>query len=241
MNVSKQLWILAGGNGAGKTTFYNEFLAPKGIKLVSADVIAKAINSENPENVSYEAASLAGQIREELLRKGVSFCFETVFSHVKKIDFAAKAKTMGYEIILVYIHLETSELNEARVYQRVTEGGHNVPVDKIHSRIPRTMKNIATVLPLVNEARLLNNSSRDNPFQLVAIVKRGRRKWAVDPIPEWAEDILIDSTFGGANSFLFPHQLGRLATMKAKICNRFAHYQVEHGIYDTLRQFIGLA
>jgi len=123
MNVSKQLWILAGGNGAGKTTFYNEFLAPKGIKLVSADVIAKAINSENPENVSYEAASLAGQIREELLRKGVLFCFETVFSHVTKIDFVAKAKTMGYEIILVYIHLETSELNEARVYQRVTEGG----------------------------------------------------------------------------------------------------------------------
>jgi len=123
MNVSKQLWILAGGNGAGKTTFYNEFLAPKGIKLVSADVIAKAINSENPENVSYEAASLDGQIREDLLRKGVSFCFETVFSHVTKIDFVAKAKTMGYEIILVYIHLETSELNEARVYQRVTEGG----------------------------------------------------------------------------------------------------------------------
>ena len=50
-----------------------------------------------------------------------------------------------------------------------------------------------------------------------------------------------NSTFGGANSSLFPLQLGRLTTMKAKICNRFAHYQVKHGIYDTLRQFIGLA
>ena len=190
MNVSKQLWVLTGGNGTGKTAFYNEFLAPKGIKLVNADVIAKAINSENPENVSYEAASLAGKIREELLHEGVSFCFETVFSHVEKIDFVAKAKTMGYEIILVYIHLDTSELNEARVYQRVTDGGHNVPVDKIHSRIPRTMKNIAKALPLVNEARLLNNSSRDNPFQTVAIVKRGRREWVIDPLPKWAEDIL---------------------------------------------------
>ncbi len=191
MNVSNQLWVLAGGDGTGKTTFYYEFLAPKGIKLVNADVIAKAINSENPENVRYEAADLAGQIREGLLHKGVSFCFETVFSHVAKIDFVAKAKTMGYEIILVYIHLDTLELNEARVYQRVTGGGHNVPVDKIQSRIPRTMKNIATVLPLANEARLLNNSSRDNAFQLVAIVKRGRRKWAVDPLPKWAQDILI--------------------------------------------------
>ncbi len=190
MTVSKQLWILAGGNGAGKTTFYDKFLAPKGIKLVNADVIAKAINPITPENVGYEAASLVDKIREGFLHQGVTFCFETVFSHVSKIDFVAKAKANGYGIILVYIHLDTSGLNEARVYQRVTERGHSVPVDKIHSRIPRTMKNIAKALPLVNEARLLNNSSRDNPFQTVAIVKRGRREWVIDPLPKWAEDIL---------------------------------------------------
>ena len=190
MAVSKQLWILAGGNGAGKTTFYNLFLAPKGIKLVNADVIAEAISPENPENVSYAAANVAEQIRERLLQQGVSFCFETVFSHVSKIDFVANAKAQGYEIVLVYIHLDTSELNEARVYQRVTEGGHSVPVDKIHSRIPRTMKHICAVLPLVDEARLLDNSYRDNPFQQIACVKQGRRQWINDPLPHWAEEIL---------------------------------------------------
>jgi predicted ABC-type ATPase len=192
MTVSKQLWVLAGGNGAGKTTFYNLFLAPKGIRLVNADIIAKAISPENSEKVSYEAANVVEQIREELLQQSVSFCFETVFSHVSKIDFVAKAKAQGYEIILVYIHLDTSELNEARVYQRVTEGGHNVPVDKVHSRIPRTMKHIAAVLPIVNEARLLDNSYRKNPFQQVASVKRGRRQWINDPLPQWAEEILKD-------------------------------------------------
>ena len=50
-----------------------------------------------------------------------------------------------------------------------------------------------------------------------------------------------NSTFGGANSSLFPLQLERLATMKAEICNRFAHYQIENGVYDPLRQIIGLA
>ena len=190
MTVSKQLWVLAGGNGAGKTTFYNLFLAPKGIKLVNADIIAKAISPENSEKVSYEAANVAEQIREELLQKGVSFCFETVFSHPSKIDFVAKARAQGYEVILVYIHLDTSELNEARVYQRVTEGGHNVPIDKIHSRIPRTMRHIASVLPLVNEARLLGNSHHENPFELVASVKRGRREWINAPLPQWAEDLL---------------------------------------------------
>lgn len=190
MTVSKQLWVLAGGNGAGKTTFYNLFLAPKGIKLVNADIIAKAISPENSEKVSYKAANVAGQIREELLQQGVSFCFETVFSHPSKIDFVAKARARGYEVILVYIHLDTSELNEARVYQRVTEGGHNAPIDKIHSRIPRTMRHIAAVLPLVNEARLLGNSDHDNPFEPVAAVKRGRREWINAPLPQWAEDLL---------------------------------------------------
>jgi predicted ABC-type ATPase len=192
MAVSKQLWILAGGNGAGKTTFYNLFLAPKGMKLVNADVIAKAISPENPERVSYAAATIAEQIRERLLQQGISFCFETVFSHVSKIDFVANAKAQGYEIVLVYIHLETSELNEARVYQRTTEGGHSVPVDKIHSRIPRTMENIGVVLPLVDEARLMDNSFRDSPFQQVACVKRGKRQWIIDPLPPWAEEILRD-------------------------------------------------
>ena len=192
MTVSKQLWLLAGGNGAGKTTFYDQFLDPKGIKLVNADVIAEVINPNNPESVGYEAASLVDQMREYLLLKGVTFCFETVFSHVSKIDFIAKANAYGYEIILVYIHLDTPELNVARVHQRVTSGGHSVPVDKIHSRIPRTMKNIAKALPLVNEARLLDNSSRDNPFQIVAIVERGSRKFVIDPLPIWAKDILSD-------------------------------------------------
>jgi predicted ABC-type ATPase len=166
------------------------FLAPKGKKALSADIIARAINPEHPETVGYEAASVAEHIREELLQQGISFCFETVFSHVSKIDFVAKARALGYEIILVYIHLDTSELYEARVYQRVTEGGHNVPVNKIHSQITRTMKHIAVALPLTNEARLLDNSCRDNPFQQIAIVKLGRRELINDPLPPWAEEIL---------------------------------------------------
>ncbi|HDH06159.1 MAG TPA: hypothetical protein ENH01_10720 [Nitrospirae bacterium] len=190
MTGLKQLWVLAGGNGAGKTTFYDKFLAPNGIKLLNADLIAKAINPENPEKVGYESAELAMQIREYLLEKGTAFCFETVFSHVSKVDFLAKAKAMGYEIILVYVHLETSGLNEARVNQRINSGGHSVPVKKIHSRIPRTMKNIALALPLIDKARFLNNSSRDNPFQQVVIVKKGRCKWKVNPRPQWAVDII---------------------------------------------------
>ncbi|MDH3976303.1 MAG: zeta toxin family protein [Deltaproteobacteria bacterium] len=190
MTDSKRLWVLAGGNGSGKTTFYENFLAPGGIKLVNADVIAGIINPNNQEKASYEAANIAGEIRKDLIKQGVSFCFETVFSHPSKVDFLAKAKSFGYEIILVYIHLETSILNEARVYQRVKSGGHSVPVAKIHSRIPGTMKNVSLALPLSDEARLLDNSSKDNPFRQVAIVRRGNCKWLINPPPVWAKKII---------------------------------------------------
>lgn len=190
MNDTKQLWLLAGGNGAGKSTFYRMFLEPKGMKFINADMIAREMNRENLEDVSYKASHMAERLRERFLDEGLSFCFETVFSHVSKIDFVAKAKSLGYEVILVYIHLESSELNEARVSQRVSEGGHPVPAEKIHGRLPRTVKNIVKTLSLVDSAFLLDNSSRDNPFRQIAVVRLGRKRILCDDPPQWAKDML---------------------------------------------------
>ena len=190
MATPRQLWVLAGGNGAGKTTFYNLYIAKYGIKFVNADLIAKDIDPENTEGVSYHAATLAAKIREDLISQGVSFCFETVFSHESKIDFIAQAKANGYKIILVYIHLFDSSLNEARVKQRVAEGGHDVPTEKIHARIPRTIKNIKTALSIVDEARILDNSSKEDPFRQIVVMKSGNFEATVDPLPEWARDLL---------------------------------------------------
>lgn len=190
MSNFKRLWVLTGGNGAGKSTFYNLYLAKYGIKFVNADLIAKDLDSQNPEGVSYHAATLAAKIREDLISQGVSFCFETVFSHESKIDFLAQAKANGYTIILVYIHLFDSSLNEARVKQRISEGGHSVPIEKIHSRIPRTIQLIKTAFYIVDEARILDNSSKANPFQQIIVMKSGNYESKADPLPEWAMDLL---------------------------------------------------
>ena len=194
MSVPKQLWVLAGANGAGKSTFYRtSLLAKRGMLFLNADRMARHIDPQYPERVSYEAAHLIEKFREEILHKGISFCFETVFSHPSKIDFIAKAKALGYQVILVYIHLDSLALNEARVHQRLSEGGHSVPPEKIRSRLPRTLKNVAVALPLVDEARLLDNSYQDRPFQTVARVIRGRRIETVDPLPAWAEEMLAET------------------------------------------------
>jgi predicted ABC-type ATPase len=192
MKSQKQLWILAGANGAGKSTFYRLFLKSRGINLINADIIARTINPVNMESASYKAMIIAERLREDLLRQRISFCFETVFSHPSKIDFIARAKSLGYHIVLVTIHLETPELNEARVHQRVAEGGHNVPPQKIRSRIPRTMKHIANVLPLIDEARLLDNSLFDAPFRKIAVIEYGALTESVSPLPGWAKKILKD-------------------------------------------------
>lgn len=89
----------------------------------------------------------------ELIQAEHSFCFETVFSHTSKIDFMAKAKALGYEIILVVIHIETTELNLIRVSQRVKKCGHNVPPDKIRARIPRMLENVQLAMPLCDQVR----------------------------------------------------------------------------------------
>ena len=148
------------------------------------------MDRQHPEAISYAAAKLAGRLCSDLLRAGVSFCFETVFSHPSKIDFVADAKALGYEVVLVFIHLQMDELNQARVAQRVSEGGHNVPAEKIVSRIPRTLRHIRAVLPLVDRAQLYDNSSSAAPFQSIAQLENGRLVRKVDPLPSWAREML---------------------------------------------------
>ncbi|MFH1807688.1 MAG: AAA family ATPase [Pseudomonadota bacterium] len=188
--TEKQLWVLAGANGAGKSTFYDNFLAPKGLKFVNADSIAKKLAPEAPEAFSYEAAARAELLRRQLLDDGISFCFETVFSHPSKIDFLAEAKTRGYEVVLVYIHLELPELNAARVAQRVQQGGHSVPEKKIFSRIPRTMQHIRSALPLADEVYLLDNSSAVEPYKVVLHSKAGRISQLPAKVPDWTQRLI---------------------------------------------------
>ena len=184
--TAKQLWVLTGGNGAGKTTFYHHFLAPTGLPFINADIIARNLDSKNTEAMSYEAAKIAGKLRHDMLQRGSSFCFETVFSHSSKIDFIAKAKALNYQVILVYIHLQTDTLNQARVAQRVTEGGHNVPADKIVSRIPRAMANVHSAIPLADIVKIYDNSSKETPYIPIAEIKSGGVHAQINPLPEWA-------------------------------------------------------
>lgn len=192
MSPTKQLWILAGGNGAGKSTFYRTRLQSLKMPFVNADILAKQLYPDDPEGHSVDAARLAAELRTRLIREKRSFCVETVFSHPSKIDFVAQAKAMGYEIVLIFIHLEWVLLNQARIAQRLSEGGHSVPDDKVLSRIPRVLKLVRQVLPLCDFVSILDNSRADDPFQQVAVIRNGQCRLLQNPIPDWAKPLLED-------------------------------------------------
>ena len=192
MNRHKQLWMLVGGNGAGKSTFYKKYLEPRGLPFVNADILAGKLFPDDPEANSYEAAKFAEKMREQLILEGTNFCFESEFSHPSKIDFIARAKALGYQIVLVVIHLYNVSLNQARVCQRVAEGGHSVPQEKVATRIPRTLHNIRKALVLCDQVRLLDNSRLDDPFSQVATLNNNRLGQHLTPLPGWASQLLVD-------------------------------------------------
>jgi predicted ABC-type ATPase len=186
----KQLWLLVGGNGAGKSSFYRLMLQPYGLPFVNADSLASLVYPEDPEAHSYEAALLAEKQRNTLLLNGASFCFETVYSHPSKLDFAARAKALGYRVIMVFLHLECAELNVARVAQWMSEGGHAMPTDKVIQRIPRTLALMKASIPLCDEVHVVDNSSADESFRLALTFKDGCVHEQQQALPAWAEQLL---------------------------------------------------
>jgi predicted ABC-type ATPase len=196
--ADRALVVVAGPNGAGKSTFVDAFLRPTGLHVVNPDQIAKALAPDDPDSMAYQAAQAADTVRHDLVTRGVSFCMETVFSDPQgaKLAFLRHARAQHYVVLLVFIGLETGELAIARVVERVDAGGHDVPDDKILSRFPRTLTNLAQALKFVDHAFVLDNSSAKEPFRFVAefangaVVRRGKRrpKWAVSLLKNFSKD-----------------------------------------------------
>ncbi|WLQ12888.1 AAA family ATPase [Hahella aquimaris] len=186
------LWVLVGGNGAGKSTFYKHKLAHLDIPFVNADEIAKGYAQTIDDEVTLRAAQEAQALREQLLRERRSFCMETVFSHPSKVDLLLSAKRHGYEITLVYIHLQLEDLHVNRVSQRVRAGGHDVPEERLRRRLPRLRENVSAALNFVDFAYFFDNTSAETPYQFIVKLEHGRPVQWGDTTPDWALRMIAD-------------------------------------------------
>jgi predicted ABC-type ATPase len=161
--------VLAGSNGAGKSTFFDLYLSRLGLAFVNADRIAQALDPNDPLEIGYEAARVADIVRHELVDQRQSFCMETVFSDTagSKLQFLREAQARGYTVVFLYFRLANAALSTARVMQRVARGGHDVPDEKLAARFVRTLKNAATALTFVDLGLVIDNSSAREPYRVV--------------------------------------------------------------------------
>ncbi len=157
----KKLYIIAGCNGAGKTTasftILPEILDCK--EFVNADEIAKGLSPFQPEKVSFEAGRIMLNRINELFLENESFAFETTLSTRSYKNKIVAAKENGYRVTLLFFWLQNIELAKERVKIRVSEGGHNIEPEVIERRYIKGIKNLFDIyLPIVDGALIFDNS-----------------------------------------------------------------------------------
>ena len=163
------LYIIAGCNGAGKTTasfsVLPEMLGCK--EFVNADEIARGVSPFQPEKVAIEAGRIMLKRMKDLTAQKVDFAFETTLSSKTYVQFIRNAQSEGYYVSLIFFWLNTPELAIERVKIRVASGGHNIPEDVIRRRYWAGIKNLYQLyLPICDYWTIIDNSTP--PFQIIA-------------------------------------------------------------------------
>lgn len=189
------LHLIAGPNGAGKSTLHNYLIEPRypGLEFVNADHFERdhLQHIKNPGQRSLAARTWADERRLELLTQRVSFVSETVFSHPSKLTLIQQAQALGFSVLLYVVCLDEPRILLRRVRQRIKEGGHSVPNNKILERYPRTIANLTRAVHIADMSILFDASdtSTGGPH-LLATCAGGQTEYHTPILPQWAAKVL---------------------------------------------------
>lgn len=174
---NKQIIIIGGANGSGKTTFALKYFNEIGLEFLNADLIAKDLENKGIKNAMVAAGRIFFERLEKYLANNKSFIVETTLSgsYINKV--ALRAQKSGFNVKIIYLFLDNAELCVERVKTRVLKGGHDVPEIDIVRRYRRSVNNFWNKMaPLANNWILTYNG--DEGFQQVALGDNG--KYAVE-------------------------------------------------------------
>ncbi|WP_430451283.1 zeta toxin family protein [Rhodopirellula europaea] len=189
------LIVLAGSNGAGKSTFYETHLASFGWPFVNADALSKDLGID-----AYAAAEVARQQRCDLIRQRTSFVFETVLSDPvgEKIGFLEECSQDGFNVILAFVAIRDAEMSIQRVGMRVSQGGHAVPMEKLRARHSRTLANLKRVIRRLPQVRIYDNSDLSKPYEHVATFLNGQPQFGLGMLSDWLQQHLVSEFYPDA-------------------------------------------
>lgn len=176
-----RLDLIAGPDGAGKTTLFERVIEPgrPGLPFVNADrIAAHRFPGAELEN-AYVAAQLAADARDALIAARLDFCTETVFSHESKVHLVRAAADAGYDVVM-HVVMIPPELSAHRIAARVAAGGHDVPTDRLAARYHRLWPLVATAVPDCHRVVCYDNAGDDGPLEVASL-----RYGVPDYPPRW--------------------------------------------------------
>ena len=162
------IFIIAGCNGAGKTTAAYSLLPDifDTAEFINADEIAKGLSPLDSENAAFKAGRIMLAKITTLIDENKSFAFETTLSGITYLNIIKNAKQKGYRITFFFVYLANETLAKNRVAARVSRGGHNIPGNVIERRYYKGLRNFALYKKLANSWYLYDNSGRR--YELIA-------------------------------------------------------------------------
>ena len=191
------IYVLAGTNGAGKSSIAGEVFRRSGGAFFNADEIAKAIVRENPGLPIEEANGLGWQRGFQLLRgsieQGYRYAFETTLGGHTITATLLDAAERGIKVHIWYCALATPDLHVARVAARVRRGGHDIPERKIRERYDESRRNLLRLMPSLEVLRVYDNSEESKSPEPRLILETNRRRIVsavLGATPDWAKPIV---------------------------------------------------
>ncbi len=165
MKNEKNVYIIAGPNGSGKTTFAKKFLPEYAEcpNFVNADLIAQGLSPFFPRAVAIKAGKLVLAQIHEFAEKKAGFGFETTLSGKSYLRLLKRLKEEGYKIHLFFLWIPGSQLAIERIKERVLEGGHDVPAQDIRRRFKRSIVNFFELYQPLSDSWIIFNNAGITP------------------------------------------------------------------------------
>jgi predicted ABC-type ATPase len=196
--------VLAGTNGAGKSSIGGAFLQTTGASYYDPDDAVWRLLAANPFLAQQEANILAWHRGRQMLERAISersdFAFETTLGGHTIPALLRRALEAGIEVRIWYVGLENVDLHIARVRERVRRGGHGIPEAKIRERYFRSRWNLLQLMPMVTELVVYDNSEEADPERGVAprpklmlhlLRRRTIEICDLKTAPDWVKPILV--------------------------------------------------